>query len=71
MIKKEYMKPAMEICQVDTVQMLAGSLTSVNTTGLDEASKRLRDDLLVCFFIICTFAASYFFSYGKNRQIKF
>ena len=37
MTKKEYLKPAMEICQVDTVQMLAGSLTSVNTTGLDEA----------------------------------
>ena len=34
--------------------------------------KRLRDDLLIRFFIICTFAAGFlFFSYGKNRQIKF
>ena len=37
MIKKEYMKPAMKICQADTeMQILAGSVTTVNTTGLDE-----------------------------------
>ena len=35
--KQEYLKPAMEICQADTqMQILAGSVTTVNTTGLGD-----------------------------------
>lgn len=37
MIKKEYMKPAMTVYEADIEeQILAGSVTSVTTTGLDE-----------------------------------
>ena len=36
MIKKEYLKPAMEVFEIDmNVQILAGSVASVTTTGLD------------------------------------
>ena len=35
MIKKEYMKPAMMIDTAIAEQMLAESIASVNTTGLD------------------------------------
>ena len=38
MIKKEYMTPAMEVCQADTeMRILANSVSKVNTPGLDEA----------------------------------
>ena len=36
MTKKEYMKPAMEVFEIDmNAQILAGSVGSVTTTGLD------------------------------------
>ena len=36
MIKKEYQKPVMEVIEADIEQqILAGSVTSVTTTGLD------------------------------------
>lgn len=36
MTKKEYMKPAMEVVEIDIhAQILAGSVASVTTTGLD------------------------------------
>jgi len=36
MTKKEYLKPEMEVVDVDMdVQILAGSVTSVSTTGLE------------------------------------
>ena len=37
MIKKDYLQPAIEVLKADTeAQILAGSVTSVTTTGLDE-----------------------------------
>ena len=37
MIKKEYMKPVMEVIELQhKSQILAGSVTSVKTTGLDD-----------------------------------
>ena len=37
MTKKEYQKPAMEVEDIDmNAQILAGSVTSVSTTGLDD-----------------------------------
>ena len=36
MTKKEYLKPAMEVFEIDmNAQILAGSVGSVTTTGLD------------------------------------
>ena len=36
-MKKEYMKPAMQVVELNmNVQMLAGSLTSITTTGFDD-----------------------------------
>ena len=36
MTKKEYMKPTIEVVDVDMdIQILAGSVTSITTTGLD------------------------------------
>ena len=44
MIKKEYLKPAMEILEADIEQqILAGSVTSVTTSGLDD-NLALPDD---------------------------
>ena len=37
-MKKEYMKPAMQVVELNmNVQMLAGSLTSITTTGFSES----------------------------------
>ena len=36
MIKKEYMKPAMNVVKIQQTRMLCGSLTDVTTTGLDD-----------------------------------
>ena len=37
MIKKDYMKPTMKVFEADMKQqILAGSVTSVTTTGLDD-----------------------------------
>ena len=42
MIKKEYQKPAMEVVDIKVnAQILAGSVTSITTTGLDD------DDLVL------------------------
>ena len=36
MTKKEYLKPEMQVVEIDIhAQILAGSVTSVSTTGLD------------------------------------
>ena len=36
MTKKEYLKPAMQVVEIDIhAQILAGSVTSITTTGLD------------------------------------
>ena len=44
MIKKEYMKPAM-MTDIATVEhMLAESITSVNTSGLDDDALNKDDD---------------------------
>ena len=43
MTKKEYMKPAMEVFEIDmNTQILAGSVASVSTTGLD-----VEDELIL------------------------
>ena len=45
MIKKEYMKPVMEVIELQhKSQILAGSVTSVWTTGLGDG---LSDDLIL------------------------
>ena len=37
MKKKEYLQPTMEVVEIDmNAQILAGSVTSVTTTGLDD-----------------------------------
>ena len=43
--KQEYQKPAMEVIEADIEQqILAGSVTSVTTTGLDDDDLSLPDD---------------------------
>ena len=44
MIKKEYMKPAVMIDTAIAEQMLAESIASVNTTGLDDGDALNKDD---------------------------
>ena len=45
MTKKEYQKPVMEVIEADIEQqILAGSVTSVTTTGLGDG---LSDDLIL------------------------
>ena len=45
MTKKEYQKPVMEVIKLQhESQILAGSVTSVTTTGLDDG---LSDDLIL------------------------
>ena len=46
MIKKDYMKPTMKVFEADMKQqILAGSVTSVTTTGLDDDEElELPDD---------------------------
>lgn len=42
MTKKEYQKPAMEVVDINmNAQILAGSVTSVATTGLDDDNLEL------------------------------
>ena len=38
MIKKEYMQPAMEVNELEAARMIADSVTTVNTNGLDDES---------------------------------
>lgn len=44
MIKKEYLKPAMMTDIATVEQMLAQSVVSVNTTGLDDDDALDKDD---------------------------
>ena len=45
MIKKEYMKPVMEVIEADIEQqILAGSVTSVTTSGLDDEEDLILPD---------------------------
>jgi len=45
MIKKRYQKPTIEVTEADVEQqILAGSLTSVNSIGLDDENDLLYDD---------------------------
>ena len=45
MIKKEYQKPEMEVIETSMdQQILAGSMTSVTTNGLDEDNLELPDE---------------------------
>ena len=45
MIKKEYMKPVMKVIEADIEQqILAGSVTSLTTSGLDDDDLTLPDD---------------------------
>ena len=45
MTKKEYQKPVMEVIEADIEQqILAGSVTSLTTSGLDDG---LSDDLIL------------------------
>ena len=44
MIKKEYMKPAVMTDIATVEQMLAESIASVNTTGLDDGDALNKDD---------------------------
>lgn len=46
MIKKEYTKPAMQVVIINnSPQILAGSLNSINSTGLDDSEQLLLDDV--------------------------
>ncbi len=45
MTKKEYQKPAIEVVEIDIEQqILAGSLTSVKSSGLDKEDDLQYDD---------------------------
>ncbi len=45
MIKKEYMKPAMKVIELQhKSQILAGSVTSLTTSGLDDEDKLILPD---------------------------
>ena len=45
MIKKEYLQPAIWVCETETEeQLLAGSVTSVTTTGLDDEDELVLPD---------------------------
>ena len=45
MIKKEYQKPAMTVFEADMEQqILAGSITDLTTTGLDDDELELPDE---------------------------
>ncbi len=45
MKKQEYMQPMIEVVEIDMkLQMLAGSLTSVTSTGLDDEGITLPTD---------------------------
>lgn len=45
MTKKEYQKPVMEVIEADIeLQILAGSVTSLTTSGLDDDNLALPDN---------------------------
>jgi hypothetical protein len=44
MIKKEYMKPTMQVEEVQQTQLICVSLTGVKSSGLDSENDLLYDD---------------------------
>lgn len=44
MIKKKYMQPALEISQAEAMEILAVSMTSVQTSGLDDDNLNIDDE---------------------------
>jgi len=44
MIKKEYMKPTMQVVKVQQSQLICASLTGVKSSGLDRENDLLYDD---------------------------
>ena len=41
MTKKEYLQPTIEVVEINTnIQILAGSVTDIDTTGLDDPLKK-------------------------------
>lgn len=44
MIKKEYMKPTMQVEKVQQTQLICVSLTGVKSSGLDSENDLLYDD---------------------------
>ena len=44
MIKKEYMKPTMQVVKVQQTQLICASLTGVKSNGLDSKNDLQYDD---------------------------
>ena len=44
MIKKKYMQPALEITQAEVDEIIAVSMTSVQTSGLDDDNLNIDDE---------------------------
>ena len=44
MIKKKYMQPALEISQAEVDEIIAVSMTSVQTSGLDDDKLNIDDE---------------------------
>ena len=44
MIKKKYMQPALEISQAEVDEIIAVSMTSVQTSGLDDDNLNIDDE---------------------------
>lgn len=44
MIKKKYMQPALEITQAEVDEIIAVSMTSVQTSGLDDDKLNIDDE---------------------------
>ena len=44
MIKKKYMQPALEVSQAEAIEVLAVSLTDVNSSGLGDDPLNKDDD---------------------------
>jgi hypothetical protein len=44
MIKKKYMQPALEITQAEVDEMMAVSITGVQTSGLDDDKLNIDDE---------------------------
>ncbi|MCR4808923.1 MAG: hypothetical protein K5896_03585 [Prevotella sp.] len=44
MIKKKYMQPALEVSQAEVDEIIAVSMTSVQTSGLDDNNLNIDDE---------------------------
>jgi len=44
MIKKKYMQPALEVSQAEVDEIIAVSMTSVQTSGLDDDKLNIDDE---------------------------